>query len=245
MAAKGARKVRYRFYTREGGVSDGVYASFNVSYGVGDDPLKVTENRRRVKEDFGACRMVSARQVHGDRIYLDRGGETADVEVDGYDALITATPGTVLLVQQADCQGVLLHDPFRRVVAAVHCGWRGSVAGIIGKTIAVLEREFHVTAAELEAFIGPSLGPCCAEFVNHARELPPSFRLFQVTPNHFDFWQISAKQLREAGVPKDNIRIDRVCTCCHPDYFSYRRACRNGNGVTGRHGTAICLGYPH
>lgn len=238
---RGVSVVRYRFFQRDGGASQGRFAGLNLSYHVGDDHFHVDENRRRVKEAMGAARLVSARQVHGDRIFLVEGGETGDFEVDGYDALITTEPGTALLVQQADCQAVLLHDPACRAVAAIHCGWRGSVAGLIGKTVALMSTALQSDPRQCEAFIGPSLGPCCAEFVNYRTELPSSFRRFQHAPNYFDFWQLSAWQLTEAGVPVDRIRISRICTSCSADYFSYRRACRTGVGVTGRHGSAICL----
>lgn len=233
--------MRYRFFQRDGGVSQGRFGGLNLSYQVGDEPSHVDENRRRVKEAMAAVRLISARQVHGDRICLVAGDETGDREVDGYDALITTEPGTALLVQQADCQAVLLHDPVRRAVAAIHCGWRGSVAGLIGKTVALMRTVLQTDPAQCEAFIGPSLGPCCAEFVNYRTELPVAFRRFQQTPRYFDFWQVSAWQLTEAGLPTGRIRISRVCTSCSADYFSYRRACRTGTGVTGRHGSAICL----
>ncbi|SHH75706.1 polyphenol oxidase family protein [Desulfofustis glycolicus] len=233
--------VHYRFFQRDGGVSQGRFGSLNLSYHVGDDPACVAENRRRVKEAMAVERLISARQVHGDRICLVDGGAAGDQEVDGYDALITTDPGTALLVQQADCQAVLLHDPVRRAVAAVHCGWRGSVAGLIGKTVALMKTELRTDPRHCEAFIGPSLGPCCAEFVNYRDELPPSFWRFQCAPNYFDFWQLSTWQLTEAGLPVDNIQISGICTSCSSNYFSYRRACRNGIGHTGRHGSAICL----
>lgn len=236
--------VRYQFFQRDGGVSQGRFAGLNLSYHVGDDHSHVDENRRRVKGAMAAARLISARQVHGDRIYLVEGGDTGDCEVDGYDALITTEPGTALLVQQADCQAVLLHDPVRRAVAAIHCGWRGSVAGLIGKTVALMRTELQTDPRHCEAFIGPSLGPCCAEFVNYRTELPSSFRRFRCAPNYFDFWQLSAWQLAEAGLTADKVRISRICTSCSTDYFSYRRACRAGVGVTGRHGSAICLQGP-
>ncbi|MBE0584307.1 MAG: laccase domain-containing protein [Desulfofustis sp.] len=233
--------VRYRFFHRDGGVSRGRFAGLNLSYQVGDDRSAVNENRRRVKEAMTASRLISGRQVHGDRIYLVDGGEAGDVEVDGYDALITTQPGTALLVQQADCQAVLLHDPVRHAVAAIHCGWRGSVAGLIGKTMEMMRTELQTDPGQCEAFIGPSLGPCCAEFVNYRRELPPPFWRFQPRPLYFDFWQISTWQLVTAGLPADKVRVSRVCTSCSTEYFSYRRSCRNGSGATGRHGSAICL----
>ena len=126
-------------------------------------------------------------------------------------------------------------------MAAVHCGWRGSVVGIIGKTIAAMQRYYQSEPAGLSAYIGPSLGPCCGEFINYQDELPRWMHDHQVRPYHFDFWEISRQQLLEAGVVEAHIDIARECTCCSENYFSYRRACRQGNGVTGRHGSAVCL----
>ena len=115
------------------------------------------------------------------------------------------------MIQQADCQAVLLHDPHRRAIAAVHCGWRGSVVGIIGKTIAAMQRYYRSIPADLTAFIGPSLGPCCGEFINYPDELPRWMHQYQVRPSYFDFWEISRQQLLGAGEDKLNtIRARRI-----------------------------------
>ncbi len=233
--------MQFCFFTSQGGVSHGAYDSLNISYHVGDQRRHVDENRRRLKQRLGVSRLVSARQVHGDRIYLVSEQPSEDCEVDGYDALLTRQRDVGLLIQLADCQAILLHDSSTGAIAAIHCGWRGSVAGLIGKSVAAMEREFTTDPSDLAATIGPSLGPCCAEFVNYRDELPVYFQEFQVSPNHFDFWEISARQLTDAGVPIEQIQTARVCTSCSSQYFSYRRACRRGDGTTGRHGAMICL----
>lgn len=229
--------LRYGCWGRDGGVSPPPWDSLNVSYGVGDAPQRVAANRQRLLAASALRSLVAARQVHGRRVYmLDQPPAAGELEVDGYDALVTACPGVGLLVQQADCQAVLLFDPSRRVVANIHAGWRGSVAGIIGATIEVLQQEYGCRPADLLAAISPSLGPCCAEFVNWRRELPQEFAPFRVGDNHFDFWAISRRQLLAAGVVAANIRVAAICTRCQPAYFSYRR-----DGQCGRNGSLIAL----
>ncbi|MEN8198680.1 MAG: polyphenol oxidase family protein [Thermodesulfobacteriota bacterium] len=233
--------VRFVATDRLGGVSPPPFHSLNLSYGVGDSSAAVTENRERLKERLGAHHLLSARQVHGDALFVSRESLDQDLEVEGYDGLLTDQPGIALLIQQADCQAVTLFDPSRPAIAAVHCGWQGSVLNILGKTVATMGKCYGTTPSSLLAYISPSLGPCCAEFIHHARELPPSFLAFQVKENYFDFWQISRMQLIEAGLDPDNIRIDGQCTSCSADHFSYRRSCRQADGRTGRCGTAIML----
>jgi len=166
----------------------------------------------------------------------------ADLEVDGVDALVTDLPEVGIMVQHADCQAVLLFDPLRRVIGAVHSGWRGSVQNILGKTVGLIVSRYHSRAEDLLAVISPSLGPCCSEFVNHRHELPPHFQRYRAGENHFDFWRISQEQLIAAGLRPASISVAGVCTSCSRDYFSYRRACREGDGVTGRNCSVVVLG---
>ena len=232
----------FHFFTRHGGVSGGTYASLNVSHGTGDDPTNIEENRTRIRRQVGTGRLISAHQVHSSRVYVDPGEIVQPHEVEEFDALISNKPGTALMIQQADCQAVLIHDSTHHAIAAVHNGWRGSVANIIAATIEQMHHHFGTDPAHLQARISPSLGPCCAEFVNHEKELPEHFHRFQVSNNHFDFWQISAEQLRDAGLKSDSIHLPDVCTSCSDDYFSYRRAVREGVPQCGRHASVIYLG---
>jgi copper oxidase (laccase) domain-containing protein len=104
-----------------------------------------------------------------------------------------------------------------------------------------LRGEYSTDPADLKAVISPSLGPCCAEFINHRTELPEAFHCYQRTPNFFNFWEISKKQLSENGVHEKNIAIIGRCTACDEDYFSYRRDRKSGNRETGRNGSLIAL----
>lgn len=234
--------IPHFMFNRHGGRSVAPFFSLNLSYGVGDAPGNVTGNRECIKKILCIDHLLSANQIHEDRIYC--GAEiTSDKEVDGYDALITKQRGVGLLIQQADCQAILIYDPIHQTIAAIHCGWRGSVANIIGSTIMEMQRRHHVDPVSLQVAISPSLGPCCGEFVNYKKELPEQLHRFQASPAHFNFWDISVFQLVEAGVLFENIDTARICTACDPNYFSYRRAQKKGGGTTGRNGSVICLPF--
>ncbi len=237
-----ANSCRYAMFDRHGGVGIAPFASLNGSYGVGDDSIAVAANRARIRDALDLQRLVSARQVHGDRIHCLDSYPAADLEVDGVDALVTDLPEVGIMVQHADCQAVLLFDPHNRVIGAVHSGWRGSVLDILGKTVRLIVSRYRSRAEDLLAAISPSLGPCCSEFVNYRHELPPHFRRFRTGENHFDFWRISREQLIVVGLKPESISVAGVCTSCSRDYFSYRRACREGDGVTGRNCSVVVLG---
>lgn len=223
-------------FPRHDGASEAPYHSCNVGLHVGDDETMVLRNRQELKKKLGLERLISTRQVHGDRVLLVDRLPEADMEYNGYDALITKIAGVGLMIQQADCQAVLLYDPEHGAVANIHSGWRGSVTNIIGKTINAMTTAYGTRPTALLAAISPSLGPCCGEFLNYRAELPESFHAYQIRPNHFDFWAISRDQLRDSGVQGDRIEIAGRCTVCDENYFSYRR-----EGVTGRFASVIGL----
>ena len=221
-------------FNRHGGVSPAPWNSSNVSFGLGDSRENVLANRERIKNLLGLSRLVSAGQIHGSRVYTLTERLQEDIEIDGFDGLVTNVPDTGLMIQQADCQAVLLADPAKQAIGIAHVGWRGTVAGIIAETVYAMRRAFATDPADLMAGISPSLGPCCAEFVNFRTELPGQLHSYQVRPTYFDFWAISRNQLCSAGVRPINIHTAGVCTRCSRDYFSYRR-----EKQTGRFGSVI------
>ncbi len=226
---------------RYGGNSLAPFDSMNCSHGVGDAVEAVTANREEVKNKLGVATLLSAVQVHGDDIFVLHDPLESDLEVSGYDALITDKRGVGLVIQHADCQAIMMYDPVKQVIAAVHSGWRGNVADIAVKTVRRMVEDFGVAAEELQVYVSPSLGPCCAEFVNYKTELPESFTAFKDGRDHFDFWRITMSQLTAVGVVQKNIVLSGICTSCSPDYFSYRRACREADGITGRNCSVITL----
>jgi len=232
---------RYGFFNCHGGKSKGKYDSFNLGLHVGDEESSVYANREIVKKTMGGATLLSALQIHGTKIHVQNKRLVEDLEIEGCDALITNQRGVALMVQHADCQAVLLYDSVKKVVAAVHNGWRGSVQNILGKVVGAMVCDFSSNPDIIQAIVGPSLGPCCAEFRNFQSEFPKDFVEFKVQENHFDFWRISAAQLMAEAVQKKNIIISEQCTLCSDDYFSYRKAVQTGDGTTGRNGSVIVL----
>jgi len=232
--------VPHAMFTRHGGVSPSPFTSLNCGNLVGDAPDNVAENRKKMARMLGFDKIKTVTQVHGDRILIitDPAQETGQEQAD---AMLTAITDICLLIQQADCQAILLYDPVRRVIGAVHSGWRGSVVNIIGKTIATMKASFSCTPADIQAVISPSLGPCCAEFIHYKKELPAPLHSFHIGNDHIDFWAISSWQLKSAGLRPGNIWGSNRCTMCNTDYFSYRRSVRNGKKETGRNGSMIAL----
>jgi polyphenol oxidase len=231
----------HQVFSRKGGLSEAPFNGLNVAFSVGDRTEDVQANRRLVAKAGKWRYTVYARQVHGTEILLLPGPETAAAMAactPTGDALITAEPGVALVVQVADCQAIMIYDPARRVVANVHSGWRGSVNDIAGKTVAAMEAHFGCRGRDMVAAISPSLGPCCAEFVNYRSEIPEKFWRYKDDVDRFDFWKISCDQLAAAGLKPGNIHVAGMCTrCSSGHFFSYRGEGRH----TGRFAVVIGL----
>lgn len=225
-------------FTRHGGVSDSAFRSLNVSFSTGDSAEHVETNLSIVREVTGARSLRFMNQVHGTTIVILR--QSNFQESTGpftADAMITDVPGLALLVKQADCQAVILYDPVRQVVSNVHCGWRGNVNGLLSAVIAAMRTDFGCDPSCLRAAIGPSLGPCCAEFITHREIFPESFRAFMVRDNYFDLQAVSRSQLLASGLKDEHIESANWCTRCRTDlFYSYR-----GEGRTGRFATVVML----
>jgi YfiH family protein len=236
------RNIDHRIFTRRNGFSPQPFASLNVSLGIGDAETNVARNRDLIRRSMAGGDFVYARQVHGCTIAVlkgplqEQGTEIAAGAITA-DALVTDQPGKYLVIQVADCQAVLLYDPNRRVIANVHCGWRGSLQNVIGRALEAMTYHFDCRPERIRAGIGPSLGPCCAEFINYKAEIPADLWTYKDSSDHFDFWAISRDQLLHTGVAEKNIEISRICTRCRTDeFYSYRAA-----KTTGRFAAVIGL----
>jgi len=235
-------EIQHGIFTRKGGRSQGPYRSLNTSFSVGDDPRNVQQNRTIISSCLEPAELLYIRQVHGNEAVVctqdndsSRSGRSNRPR-EG-DALVTALKRTLLLVQVADCQSVFLYDPFKKVTANVHSGWRGSIKNVIGRAVKTMETEMQCLAPHIVAGVGPSLGPCCAEFVNYESEIPKEFWKYKDQSDLFDFWSLSRDQLVAAGVVNENIFLSKMCTKCNPKlFFSYR-----GERRTGRFAAVIGL----
>jgi YfiH family protein len=234
--------LAHGIFTREAGYSKGSFQGLNISYGLGDDNRKVQKNRNVLTRCMDGNQLVFVRQVHGDEVVIVDGRWCANPNDETPappigDALVTNLRRRLLVVQVADCQAVLLYDHSRAVVANVHAGWRGSVNAIIDRTLDVMIEQYGCRPRDIVAGIGPSLGPCCAEFVNYKLEIPEKYWSYKNAAHHFDFWAISRDQLSQAGLLSENISIGGICTKCNTDrFYSYR-----GEGITGRFAAVIGL----
>lgn len=217
------------FATREDGVEH--------FFGTRLSAVSVTPGRfsaiHRRRLDHAATVMLSVKQVHGtDVLIVDQPIRQEDSFEGSWDALVTNQPGVMVTVRTADCVPVLLHDPAQRVVAAVHAGWRGAVAGIVPKTVALLVNRFGAAVDRLRMAIGPSAGPCCYEVdepvLARLRDVFPEWRSV-VEPvgehkAHLDLRAFVRRQVLADGLQADRIVTVNACTICHPDlFFSYRR----------------------
>ena len=236
------QEIRHGIFTRHFGCSTGSFESLNISFGLGDKVAHVKENRQVIARAIGSNDLIYAHQVHGDQILilnLEKFVSDGDSEKDlgTGDAFVTDVAGKFLTIQLADCQSILLYDATRRVIANIHSGWRSSIRNIAGRTVQVMQKHFKCRTADIIAGIGPSLGPCCAEFVNYRKEIPEKFWQYKTANDHFDFWAISRDQLADAGVARENIEVSNLCTRCNTAvFFSYR-----GEGQTGRFASVIGL----
>lgn len=248
------QEVVHGFSARLGGVSGKPWDSLNLGLHVGDAPEAVLENRRRFLRalDLRAERVVSPEQVHGTDVYQVRGedvgrGALAYAEaIARTDALITDVPGVPLLLCFADCVPLIFYDPAHHAIGAAHGGWKGTVGGVAGNTVAAMQAAYGTEPDKLLAGIGPSIGPCCyevgAEVEDQFREVWPQHgdRLFteQEGKTHLNLWEANRLQLLSAGLKEENIECAETCTACeHKWFFSYRA----DHGQTGRLAAVIAL----
>ncbi|MGN6549831.1 MAG: peptidoglycan editing factor PgeF [Pararhizobium sp.] len=245
--ASEAAGVRHGFFTRRGGVSQGIYEGLNVGFGSNDRRGDVEENRARVARFFGlgADRLATLHQVHSTEVLVvDAGSAGTRPKAD---ALVTAEPGIILGVLTADCGPILFADPEARVVGAAHAGWRGAFEGIVETTVAAMTR-LGAERSRIVACLGPSIsgrayevGP---EFVERFVARDRAFaRYFEPSekPGHamFDLPAFTMQRLRDAGVAAENLDL---CTYADPDsFFSYRRTTHRGEPDYGRQISVIAL----
>jgi hypothetical protein len=234
--------IAHGVFTRAGGFSTGDFQSLNVGRGVADSETAVKKNREAVLKAMGARDMVFLDQIHSADVVIFRKHDqvlsaSLDSQPTKADAMVTDIPGKFLAVQMADCQAVLLYDPRRNVVGAVHSGWRGSIANITGACINAMKTDFGCRPEDILAGVSPSLGPCCGEFRHYQREIPESLWRFKIRSHYFDFWAMTRHQLLCAGLLPENMEMADICTKCNPHlFYSYR-----ANQRTGRFSAVIGL----
>ena len=241
--------IRHGWFTRQGGVSEGIYAGLNTGLGSNDDRAAVMENRRRIADAMGVApdRLVTCYQVHSpDAVTVTTPWAPADNPKA--DALATATPGIAIAVSSADCGPVLFADAEARVIGAAHAGWKGAFTGVLESTIAAMEglgadrRRIVATAGPMISGTAYEVGPeFVARFRDAGEDIDRWFRPSD-TPGHamFDLPAYIVERLTRAGVAA----AGDLGLCTYADearFFSYRRMTHRGEADYGRHLSAIVL----
>ncbi len=231
------------FSTRGGGVSPFPEASLNLAGFDQDTAENIRENRRRLVSAVGGdWQLAACWQVHGSDVLVVRSAEDLRSEGERCDALTTNLKGVLLGVKTADCVPIILGDARTGACAAVHAGWRGTLAEIVPRALARMREEFGTDAADVRAAVGPAALGCCyevgADVIEAFREkLADADSLFTpTTEGHalVDLHEANRRQLVESGVASDRVQLLPLCTMCRPDlFFSYRQD-RKLYGRTGR-----------
>lgn len=240
--------VRHAFFTRQGGVSKGIYDSLNVGRGSNDDPADVDENRRLIARHFGleAADLNTCFQIHS-TIAVIADGSWGDVRPEG-DAVVSKTPGVICGALSADCAPVLIADPKAGVVASAHAGWRGALDGVVQSAVDTMV-SLGADPSDMVAAVGPCIGPQSyevgLEFLQRFEADAPGSGVFfrpgaADDKRLFDLPAFVLERLRAAGVERRewvecDTRVDEA------RFFSNRRAFLRGENDYGRLLSAITL----
>lgn len=224
---------------RKGGVSKGAYAGFNITHYCGDDECDVQKNRELMCCELGISdeRLILPRQTHGceccciDETFFSMSIKERNDTLNGVDAVITNLPRVCIGVSTADCVPLLLHDTARGVIAAVHAGWRGTLARIVVKSMRTMYDVYGTRAEDIRAVIGPSISLAAYEvgdvvYDSFAKAHFPMHRIAKRYAEkwHIDLWEANRLQLVSCGVPPEEIMLSGVCTFFdHENFFSARR----------------------
>lgn len=238
--------IRHGFFTRQGGVSTGLYSSLNTGLGSRDNVPHVKVNRARILAYLGGEAFLTVYQHHS-ATCIRTAVPWQSNAAPRADAIVTATPGLVICAQAADCGPILFADEQAGVIGAAHAGWKGAMTGIIEATVAQMEAE-GATRANIKAALGPSISAKAYEVgadyrARFLQDDPQNTRCF--TPSQreghfmFDLPAYTMERLARAGIAANSLGR---CTYSEPDlFFSYRRATHMGEPDYGRLASAIML----
>ncbi len=241
--------IKQGFSTRIGGVSSGIYSTMNLTYGRDDEPCNVRNNFDRIGDALGILpeRMVYSKQTHTCNVLkVDEShcgmGVTRAQEYDDIDALVTDRKDICLVTAYADCIPVIMADPVKKVVAAAHAGWRGTVGNIAKGVIDVMRSDYDSSPCDIKAFVGPGICVGCyevsgdvaerfseaygsdeLELILKAKQEPGKYNLNLPMANVIN--------LQNAGLDINNINVADICTCCNHKLLFSHRATKGKRGI--------------
>jgi polyphenol oxidase len=235
-------------FTRIGGVSRAPFATLNVGGTVGDDPESVRSNLRRMYEilELDGSQACTTWQVHSADVVIAEQRVPGRIWNARADGIITDVPGLPLSMRFADCVPILLYDPVHRAIGLAHAGWRGTVQHVAANTVKAMSLAYGTEPADVQAAIGPSIGPDhyqvgeeVVEAVGSAfgaESVPHLIRRADDGSAYLNLWDSNQLDLERAGVKQ--VEVAGICTATHTDEFFSHRAER---GKTGRFGAVIAL----
>jgi hypothetical protein len=244
--------IRHAFFTREGGVSEGLYATLNGGLGSHDDVTFVAENRARMAQALGVKppALLTAYQIHSPAAVVVDAPWSADQRPRA-DAIVTRAPGVAVGVTTADCGPILLADPVARVIGAAHAGWRGALTGIVEATVTAMN-DLGARTERIVAAVGPMIRQQSYEvgpdlITRFTAEDGASSRFFTAAARDghalFDLAGYIRGRLSRAGVRQ----VEDLALCTYADparFFSFRRSTHEGETDYGRHVSAIAIAQP-
>lgn len=250
----GCRDIKHFISTRVAGFGAPPFHSLNLGFKTADDSHNVLRNRRKLAEAMGIPldNFTVTKQIHEAKVTVItsglKGKGALDYEsgLDATDAMVTNESDICLMVLLADCVPILFHDPVRRVVAAAHSGWKGTVKRISHEVIRVMTQEFGCAPGDILAGVGPSIGQCCyqvgPEVISGVRDALGSMdglvdRESSDGRGYLDLWETNRRLLVNAGIPDENIEVAGMCSLCNADLFFSERH----HPGTGRFGVGIML----
>lgn len=242
--------VTHGFSTRMGGVSEGIYASMNLSYTRGDKEEAVTENFVRFARALEVCPedYVFSDQTHTTNIRVvteaDRGkGFVRARDYQDIDGLVTNVKGLVLSTFYADCVPLYFVDLKQKAIGLSHSGWKGTVGKIGRKTVETMEREYGSKPEDILVAIAPSI---CRECYEVSEDVAVEFKKIFPKEKHgkimddkgngkyqLDLWECNKRILLDAGIRKENLSVTNICTCCNSDLLFSHRASQGKRGNLG------------
>ncbi len=237
---KKKHSIVFCFTNRNGGYSRGRFESLNVGYHTGDSVINVKRNREKIFRKLnlnGKGKIYSAKQVHGSRILninkdLNLNEDNIQEEAD---CLITDLRNVPLMVMGADCNLILIADTKKKVIAAVHAGWRGTLQEIVANVVLYMAGKYKSKNKDIMVAFGPSIRKCCYEVDSFIiKKFTEKFgfkNFFEQRGNNLflDLAEVNRIQLEGAGIDKNNIYDCDECTFCNHSFYSYRRS-----SITGR-----------
>lgn len=239
--------VRHLFSTRMGGVSEGIYATMNLSYARGDRKEAVDENFKRLAKIMETTpdRFVCAKQTHTTNIRLateeDCGkGVVYPTGYEDIDGLITNTPGIVLCTSYADCVPLYFVDTKNKAIGLAHSGWRGTVNRMGEKVLSAMRKSFGTRPEDVVAAIGPSICRDCYEIGEDTADIfkvnfPKEWESFLTKGKkegkyQLDLWEANKRILLKAGIAREHLAVTDICTCCNSKYLFSHRASQGKRG---------------